>query len=759
MTEASSSPHSAKAPSALSVGRLPLAAALALWACWATIALLSPPAAERIAEATPVAPTLGFAALGVLLVEIGLRILSRLRVRPGGPLSRWLFGFLLGGTILSFGCFALAALQQLRPVVLLAGVIIVAGWLLVGAHARCNVGSPLAQVRADVGRSSAVTRGLIVMLGLFAAMGLLGSLAPTVDNDSLLYHLGAPAIYLNHGGLVYVPTNMWTNIPLFAEMVYAVGLGLMGQTLARLFVFAWYAGGVACAYELCRMHLSRRHAILGAAVLASTPLLAILTSTAVNDVALVAYELAAVCALCNFLRSGRGGWLVAATILGGSAASVKYHGWLIVFLVIALGIARLVRREGPRGALRWAPTCALLGLGLPAMWLLKNFLYTGNPFHPMFIHVFGSTTWNGELFDRYQTHMLSFGLRAEGWLGLAKASVLATLDNERFGSAVGIGPLFLVLSPLALVAAKGASRTWWLLGLLSGALYLFWGVTFQALRYLLPALAVWALVLAGAAGRLQWRWPSLIRLAELAALVGVMLNWAWFVRMQDQRFRPYTGLLGAARRREYVAKRVPYYHAVEYANQRLSGSDRLLFIGEWRTFYTRVPFAADTGPDPTLICKYVESSASVEGILRRLRADGFTHVLYNPEGLDLLEREFGYLRFSSPEKRLLYSRFKASLELLSIRDGVSVYAIPQPRVLSHGTGSQRTGDKAVPPAESPGEGGSQLQSVRFDQQRSAGVPLGRQRAAALAAAPLSGMWPRVLVSSSDRGRDPGLLPA
>ncbi|MFQ6099380.1 MAG: hypothetical protein ACE5O2_16730, partial [Armatimonadota bacterium] len=65
-----------------------MAAALALWACWATIALLSPPAAERIAEATPVAPTLGFAALGVLLVEIGLRMLSRLRVRPGGPLSR-----------------------------------------------------------------------------------------------------------------------------------------------------------------------------------------------------------------------------------------------------------------------------------------------------------------------------------------------------------------------------------------------------------------------------------------------------------------------------------------------------------------------------------------------------------------------------------------------------------------------------------------------------------------------------------------------
>ena len=706
------------------MGRGPVALSLLFWVGWAPVRLWAPDAAEQAVEACPLLPMLGFGALGVLLTETGLQVLGLLRARPGSPCSRWLFGFLLGCTALSFVCFGLAALQQLRAPVLF-GAVIGAGLLLTGAaRRRGSIGSPVAQWRADLRRASALAKGLAVMSGLFVLFALMGSLAPTVDNDSLLYHLGAPALYVHHGGLVYVPTNLWTNIPLFAEMVYAVGLALVGQTLARLFVFAWYVSVIVCAYELCRAHVARRHAVVSAAVVASVPLLAMLTSTAVNDVALLAYELAALYALCSFWRSGRAGWLAVGTVLAGSAASVKYHGWLVLLIVIGGGAVRALQRDGLRGWLRWGPACIALGVVLPGTWLLRNYINTGNPVHPMLFSVFGSDTWDAGLVHRYQAHMRSFGLRGEGLTGLVEAPVVAALDNHRFGSAVGIGPLFLILSPLAIVGAAGAPRRWWFFVGVSLALYLFWGLTFQALRYLLPGLAVWTLVVVGAMARLDERCPAATRLVHVVVLAAAMLNWAWFVRVQDQMFRPYTGLWGAANRRAYIAERVPYYRSVEYANERLASGGKVLFIGEWRTFYTRVPFAADTGPDPTLICGYVDSSRSVEEIQRRLRTDGFTHVLYNPDGVDLLEREFGYLRFASPGKHVLYSQFRASLELVNIQNGVSVYAVPQPRPWSHARSSAGDSGEADPAARRADPGGRDVQPVRVGEQRGPVLPAG-----------------------------------
>jgi hypothetical protein len=706
------------------MGRGPVALSLLFWVGWAAVRAWAPRPASEAVEACPLLPLLGFAGLGILLTEIGLQVLGLLRVRPGSPCSRWAFGFLLGCTALSFGCFGLAALQQLRAPVLL-GTVIGAGLLLTaGAPRRGSIGSPLAQLRADLRRPSAVARGLAIMSGLFVLFGLMGSLAPTVDNDSLSYHLGAPALFVHHGGLVYVPTNLWTNTPLFAEMVYAVGLAVMGQTLARLFVFGWYVSVIVGAYELCRAHVARRHALVAAAILASTPVVAILTSTALNDGALLAYELGALYALCSFWRSGRPGWLALATVLAGSAASVKYYGWLVLVIVIGGGAMRALRREGMRGWLRWGPACMALGVALPGTWLLRNYVNTGNPVHPMLFSVFGSETWDGGLVQGYQAHMQSFGLRHEGWVGLVKAPVMATLDNDRFGSAIGIGPLFLILSPLAIVGAAGAPRRWWFFVGTSLALYVFWGLTYQALRFLLPGLAMWTLVVVGAMGRIDGRYPAASRLIQLVVLVGVALNWAWFVRVQDQMFRPYTGLFGAASRRAYIAQRVASYRSIEYANQRLASGAKLLFVGEWRTFYTQVPFAADTGPDPTLICGYVDSSRSVEEIQRRLRTDGFTHVLYSPDGLDLLEREFGYLRFASPEKRLLYSRLRASLELVNIQNGVSVYAVPQPRFGVHARSSAGNSDEADPAARRADQGGRDLQPVRVGEQRGPVLPPG-----------------------------------
>jgi hypothetical protein len=281
--------------------------------------------------------------------------------------------------------------------------------------------------------------------------------------------------------------------------------------------------------------------------------------------------------------------------------------------------------------------------------LAKNSAYTGNPVFPLAYGLLDGRDWSPELAQRYYDHMQQFGLRDEGLLGVVRAPFLAALDYDardhppRFGTAIGIGPMYLLLLPLFL-SYRGMGRLGLWLRLFAVLLFVEWAFTVQHLRYLLPGLVVYGLAVAEGAGRLVDQPPRTPRsAAQLIICAAGFAQFLWFAAVQQERFAPQQALFGLQAREQYLRQRVGYYDAIQYANRTLGSRHRILFVGEWRTFYTEVPFVADAGPSGATIARYVMGTRTVEEAIARLRAGGFTHVLVSWSAWQTLTANFDYL--------------------------------------------------------------------------------------------------------------------
>ncbi len=629
-------------------------AATAFWPAWMALRCLAPEAAQAAAEATPFVPLFGAGVLCWSLAAIGARLLPP-SDPPASATERTALGMLVGWCLLSVATFVLAALHALSCLTVGLLFTLAAGvsWCLPSPLR--GAPSPAEAIRR-ARQATPVQAGMATAVGLLLAFSLLGSLAPTTDSDSLLYHLGVPAQYVRAGGFVYIPQNLWSNTPLFAETLNTAALAVMNQTLARLFTFASYALVLALVYALVRRHFPHADALAATLLAGSIPLLAILGSTAYNDPMLIAYALGGLLASVNSRQSRSPGWFPVGCVLLGAAASIKYAGFVWLGLLVPAGAISLVRHR-PKG---WRPQLLIgvaLAAVLPGLWLLKNGVCTGNPVFPLAYGLLDGRDWSADLAARYYEHMRGFGLREHGVLGVLAAPVAIVLEDitgrKSFGPAIGIGPLYLLALPL-FFWIRGAGRLALWMRLLVVLLYLAWALSVQHLRYLLPGLVVYAVVIAESAGRLVDRPPSTPRsAAHLVILLAGLAHFLWFAAVQQKEFRPQQGVFGVAARARYLSasKSMTYYDTVQYANRTLSQEDRILFVGEWRTFYTEIPFVADAGPNGATIARYVTDAATPEEAVRRLRADGFTHLLVNWSSWDTLNANFGYLPYDTDVAR------------------------------------------------------------------------------------------------------------
>jgi hypothetical protein len=169
--------------------------------------------------------------LALLLVATGLgSLLSGSAGRPGSVL----IACALGLAVLGLGVFGLAAAGLLSR----ASVWVLVA-LLGGLSAR-----RIARLLTRAGALGPAERPgwltacflLIIALGLIAC--LISCLAPLTANDSLVYHLNIPRIYLSEGGMARLPHNAYANMPHNGEILYTMAYAAAGETGAKLFYFA-----------------------------------------------------------------------------------------------------------------------------------------------------------------------------------------------------------------------------------------------------------------------------------------------------------------------------------------------------------------------------------------------------------------------------------------------------------------------------------------------------------------------------------------
>lgn len=418
--------------------------------------------------------------------------------------------------------------------------------------------------------------GLLLLVAASVPPGVLwpdGAGDESKGYDALGYHLQIAREWLDSGRILRLPHNAYSFLPLHVEGLYSALMAARGGPFEGMLACQWLHASFALAAAAllalwCRERTDSAGAgIWGALAFLLLPGTLIVGSLAYNEMGMLFLF------ACAWVLLSERQFMLAGALLG-TAAGVKMTAVGMVAAPVALAL--FLPHEpnaAPRG--RSAAILVVVATLLYAPFLVRNFLWTGNPIFPMATRVLGGGNWSEVQAARWSRAHDPTGTLVERFLRFVPDGIF----DSRFD------PLWWLLVAVAIAGGIACART--RRGTLQavamvGVQIAFWaGFTHTAGRFLLPVaipLAVcaglgWAAFETGVSRPLarQAGWAVLL---VAAVVLGVR---------QFTLFRAASSILGPNIAAEHLVQYVDLPHDL-YAPEDLR-EERFLLLGEARAFY------------------------------------------------------------------------------------------------------------------------------------------------------------------------------
>jgi len=548
-----------------------------------------------------------------------------------------LVGATVGLGLLSLGTLVLAGLHLLKPW---------SGALLVGTLWLAGYGELKRACAGLAGWCEALFRDPWTWAAVLPPFGLAlwACCVPPHQYDSLVYHLALPQAYLRAGGLARCDWLLYSHFPQNGEMLFTLALVLGSDLLAQMLM--WLAAFLCVLWALAEGRRRGYPAVgrLAAVLLATHTAVLLLASTTYVETLVMLWTTAAVFAFLRW-QEGQGpgipgprgrGWLAVSALGAGLALGTKYNAGIAAGLLGLVLLGRLAVATAPERRTRSVDLAVFVGTvtALFAPWLVKNVLVVGNPVFPFLYRWFpkaGMDTDAARIYFRL--------LEAYGHGGKLANAVLGTplllLGNSlRFGGGMDVlGDLGWEFSfwclPLGLWAAWREPRWRALAGLALGYLAA-WFATGVVLRFLVPAAPLLAML---AAAGLVALWGRLGRAGRIMLAGGAGLLAATHLLLfcyVHAVFGSERVMTGLEDREGFLSRRLDYYPCAAWARGQLGRNDRILIVGEQRSYYCEQAGLATTVNALNRYLAWAEAAASPAAYAARLKAEGFSHVLVVP---------------------------------------------------------------------------------------------------------------------------------
>jgi 4-amino-4-deoxy-L-arabinose transferase-like glycosyltransferase len=291
----------------------------------------------------------------------------------------------------------------------------------------------------------------------------------------------------------------------------------------------------------------------------------------------------------------------------------------------------------------WKRTAFMIAVALLVFspWLIKNQVYVGNPVYPLLEDTFDGLNW-----DRTQSSQLISWQRSMGMGRNALDYLLLPINISTMGKPGSnytrfdgvLSPVFLILVPLAFFMRRRRTTA---IILMVGAGLVFWALTSQQLRFLIPTLGLAAVLAAVGLHNLRtWVGPK----GFYAVLILLLLVQVSSLIVPDQYGRPLLSTIydrlpaaaGLEQRREFLGRNIQSYSLFDQMNENIPPGQAVFLIWENRGYYLDRPYFADSFFEASTLMRMVAGCASPAGLKQRITAMGYRYVVVN----DLLGEVF-----------------------------------------------------------------------------------------------------------------------
>jgi hypothetical protein len=606
----------------------------------------------------------------------GRRIWTFLR-GSAGRWEAWLWSVALGLSFMIAGVFALGVVGLLRPEAL---ALLTLAFVLAGT-------GPLRELREDFARlfQPMIADGRSRLLWVVGSLGLLTALicawAPPTYYDSLVYHLALPEIYLREGRIGFVPYNHYSHFPQNAEMIFAwflAGGTDLGAQVFNVFLSLLTAGAL---WGLGRRAFGPAPR-WGLLLFATGPCVYLLSTETYVEASLAFFTTMSVWAALRGMEDGdRRAWVLAG-IAGGVAAGIKYTGVLTPGL-LTLSALFWPRPRTLRDRLRDGAAVGGTAFAVFLPWLVKNYVLTGgNPVFPFLPSIFPAKNvyMYAESSRAYFQVLSEYAGTSSLLVELFRMPFRLATDVSSFGGGFDVTgdigwALPLILLPASLFL-RPATRGQALLAVYTAAHVVLWASMRPVLRFLFPVFPLTCLLAGEALRRFRAESSRFVaRAAVVWAALFLMSNGVLFYIVQSVR-DPGLVAVGDLSREDYLRKKLDYYPAVAFMNERLPTNARVLFVGDQRGYYMRRSYLAPMALLPQPLRLWADEASDGEDLARRLRSLGFTHLFFNRREAKRIE---SYRVLDLTERgRSAFQSLLARRSALYDDGGAAVYSLESP---------------------------------------------------------------------------------
>jgi len=635
---------------------------------------------------------------------MGRKILKLLRIEGESILESTIFALGLGFGSLSLIMFALGILQLYYTWVVYSvlGILSVFSFFEVK---KVRLQKP--QLSSSKPRFTIFAIFFWGILGVAAVINLVGALIPESFYDSLVFHLAVPSLYKINHGIRYIETIFTSHFPQNMHMLYTLSLLLGTDILAKLIHWIMGIFVVLLVYTFGRKYFNYRAGLVAAAIFYTIPMVAMQSRVTGVGLSLTFFELLAVFALANWFaingreekpKTARDSWLIMAAVFSGLAMGTKYTAMysFLLFAISVFLVTIIVHKRKIKISLKKTFLFCVVATALFSPWLIKNTIYTNNPFNPFLSSIIKSKNF---YFGAEYTPLDNIYLNkvAKKWPRFPTRNIKEwlifpwTLTKKGNDSNSFVGPIFLYLLPLLFFLRKD-NLTKFLIFL--GAVWFFaWSlIAIRNLRFFISGLTLFGIIISYLLVRVEKENRYFTKIVIFLVFLMLINNIGWSLVILTRNKDPWGVVLGRESREEYLYRDsigrnlMPYYYPlVKYINQNLSLDAKVLFMGEARGYYCEREFVTSLAEDPhSIVIRLVRFSKDTDELLEKLKSLGITHVLYNRrEGYRL--KSFNIFDWQGDDFPIFHKFWRNNLKLIYTEKDVYLFEVKY----------ERKGDKPI----------------------------------------------------------------
>jgi len=500
------------------------------------------------------------------------------------------------------------------------------------------------------------------------------ALSPPMRYDEMTYHLTAPLLYLERGGIVVYPEGGMTVWMHYAEMLYTLAIQTAGLTLPRVYHLFFGFLSAILTYFFGKRLVNTQTGIVAAVLIISMPVFGYEAATAYIDFFVTAYTTAVGFILLLFWQDKNPKWLLVAGILGGIGLGIKLTAGVVIAVMIGLIVIATYAAHLQAKYHLWFAGMILLVLGLSLPWLIRDSIWTGDPFYPygqMFLQRISQYSSSGaglseslfiDRLSKYLTYPIDIVFNSSRYYHESPGGIASVLALLAF-------PIFL-LSPQYKKQVKSISLV--LIGLSIVTIWIMLLVNNALIRYALPVFP-WLSV--SAALNINLLKDNFSRQSGkfFFILIGCVYLFSTrlplIVRMYDnlpQRL-PINYFLGRETKEDYLSRNLPIYDAFQFIDSQENGPHRVLSIGNEFRLYTQSRI--DGIYDVAEAHKIVSTAENYESLAKSLDKAGYDYILVNQPEID-----FRPWKYSDPYP-ILYNQEFYNLfgKLVFVKNGIFIY--------------------------------------------------------------------------------------